>query len=143
MPLIPPVMVLNSMTVKPSVLVRVGVSFISEAQACSNAETEIPDFDFAGVRKVAFDTWNELLGRIQVQTQGVKSEIVELLYSSSYRTHISPADCKTEHYSVGCPLRGRFCQIPARTPSGIPLSRTMTHSIATLVPLPSTSWLRS
>ena len=69
MPLIPPVMVLNSTTVKPSVLVRVGVSFISEAQACSNAETEIPDFDFAGVRKVAFDTWNELLGRIQVRAR--------------------------------------------------------------------------
>lgn len=87
---------ITHVAVKPSVLVRVGVSFITEEQACSNAETEIPDFDFAGVREAAFDTWNELLGRIQVQTQGVKSEIVELLYSSAYRTHISPADCKCE-----------------------------------------------
>ena len=77
-----------------SILVRVGVSFISSDQACANAESEIPTFDFDGVRKAAFDEWNELLGRIQVKTTNVKPDIVELFYSSVYRTHISPADCK-------------------------------------------------
>lgn len=84
-----------------AVLVRVGVSLISQDQACTNAEEEIPAFDFAGVQKTSFDTWDELLGRIKVGTQGVNSEIVELFYSSFYRTHISPADCKTSCRSRG------------------------------------------
>lgn len=76
-----------------TVLARVGVSFISTAQACSNAESEIPDFDFDSVRSAAFNEWNELLGRVQIDPQGVDPEIIELFYSSLYRTHISPADC--------------------------------------------------
>ncbi|KAI0085290.1 family 92 glycosyl hydrolase, partial [Irpex rosettiformis] len=62
-----------------------------------NAESEIPTFDFDGVRKAAFDEWNELLGRIQVKTTNVKPDIVELFYSSVYRTHISPADYTNEN----------------------------------------------
>ena len=70
-----------------------GVSFISEDQACANAASEIPDFDFSGVRQAAFEQWDELLGRIQVDTKGVTANTTELFYSSLYRTHISPADC--------------------------------------------------
>lgn len=77
-----------------AILARVGVSFISTAQACSNAEEEIPDFDFDGVQSEARAQWNEILGRVQVGTEGVDNEIVELLYSSLYRIHIVPADCE-------------------------------------------------
>lgn len=76
-----------------SILVRIGVSFISSDQACANAASEVPDFDFSGTRTAAFNEWNELLGRIKVDTNGVKDDIVSLFYSSLYRTHISPADC--------------------------------------------------
>jgi putative alpha-1,2-mannosidase len=65
-----------------SILARVGVSFISPEQACSNAESEIPDFDFAGTQASARAQWNELLSRVQVSTEGVYKEIVELFYSS-------------------------------------------------------------
>ena len=65
-----------------SILARVGVSFISPEQACSNAETEIPDFDFEGTQASARAQWNELLGRIQVDTKDVDKESVELFYSS-------------------------------------------------------------
>lgn len=54
----------------------------------------MPDFDFDGVRQAAFDQWDELLGRIQVDTTGVNANTTQLFYSSLYRTHISPADCK-------------------------------------------------
>lgn len=84
------------MTDVTSILVRAGVSFISSDQACANAESEIPTFDFDSVRQAAFDEWNGLLGRIQVQTTDVEPEIVQLFYSSLYRTHISPADCKSQ-----------------------------------------------
>ncbi|KAI0697371.1 glycoside hydrolase family 92 protein [Cytidiella melzeri] len=80
-----------------SILVRVGVSFISSDQACANAESEIPTFDFDGVREAAFNEWDELLGRIKVETTNVEPDIVQLFYSSFYRTHISPADYTDEN----------------------------------------------
>lgn len=83
----------NCKTAATSILVRLGVSFISPEQACANAELEAPTFDFDGVRQAAWAEWDELLGRIQVQTTNVSPEIVELFYSSLYRTHISPANC--------------------------------------------------
>jgi Glycosyl hydrolase family 92 len=53
-----------------AILARVGVSFISPEQACNNAEEEIPDFDFERVHQENRAQWNELLGRIQVDTGG-------------------------------------------------------------------------
>lgn len=80
-----------------TILVRVGVSFISSAQACSNAAQEIPDWKFDGVHKTSRAKWNELLGRVQVDPTGVDLETVKLFYSSLYRTHISPADYTGEN----------------------------------------------
>ncbi|OJT03625.1 hypothetical protein TRAPUB_5653 [Trametes pubescens] len=80
-----------------SILARVGVSFISSEQACANAEEEIPDFDFERVRSASRAQWNELLGRVQVDTSNVDPEIVDLFYSSFYRTHLSPADYTGEN----------------------------------------------
>ncbi|KAG6844803.1 hypothetical protein H0H87_003629 [Tephrocybe sp. NHM501043] len=82
---------------KTAILVRVGVSFISSSQACANAEEEIPNFDFEGVHKAARAQWNDLLGRVQVDTAGVEKATVELFYSSLYRTHIVPADYTGEN----------------------------------------------
>ncbi|KAH9846718.1 glycoside hydrolase family 92 protein [Lenzites betulinus] len=79
------------------ILARVGMSFISTDQACKNAESEIPSFDFDGTRAAARAEWNELLGRVQVETEGVDDTTVELFYSSLYRTHISPADYSGEN----------------------------------------------
>ncbi|QRW15832.1 glycoside hydrolase family 92 protein [Rhizoctonia solani] len=47
-----------------TLLVRVGVSFISAEKACASAEEEIPDFDFARIRSESRAKWNDLLGRI-------------------------------------------------------------------------------
>ncbi|KAF8832765.1 hypothetical protein HHX47_DHR1001504 [Lentinula edodes] len=80
-----------------SILVRVGVSFISSAQACSNAEEEISDWDFERVHSDALAQWNELLGRVQVDPTGVEEEKIQLFYSSLYRTHIVPADYTGEN----------------------------------------------
>jgi putative alpha-1,2-mannosidase len=69
-----------------SILARVGVSFISSAQACANAEEEIPTFDFDGVHTANRAQWNDLLSRVQVDTTGVDAETTELFYSSVYNT---------------------------------------------------------
>lgn len=87
---------------RTSILARVGVSFISVDQACANAEQEIPDFGFEKVRAASRAQWSELLGRIQVDPRGVDPEIVNLLYSSVYRTHLSPADCALSLHFQGC-----------------------------------------
>jgi putative alpha-1,2-mannosidase len=60
--------------------VRIGISFISEAQACRNGETEIPSFDFDGVRQTAKKLWNDALSRVEV-TGGTDDER-KLFYSS-------------------------------------------------------------
>lgn len=87
---------------KTTILARVGVSLISSAQACANAEAEIPDFDFERVRAEARRQWNELLGRVQVDVTGVDKETVQLFYSS-----VSPSEWrKTVSLNVGLSFIG-------------------------------------
>ena len=68
---------------------RIGVSYISSEQACSHAEGEIPDFDFAGTRSAAEALWREKLAPITVSTEGVNSSLVTNFYSGVYRTMVS------------------------------------------------------
>ena len=82
------------------------MSFISSDQACANAEEEIPGFNFDKVRAASRSQWSELLGRFQVDTRGVDAEIVDLFYSSAYRTHLSPADCGW-HVDPACNIKDR------------------------------------
>ncbi|KAJ7051298.1 glycoside hydrolase family 92 protein [Mycena amicta] len=82
-----------------TILARVGISFVSTAQACQNAEEEIPDFDFAGVVADSENQWRDILGRVQVNSTGADDETVTLLYSSLYRTHIVPGDYTGENPS--------------------------------------------
>ena len=67
-----------------TILARVGVSLISVSQACENAESEIPDFDFEGLRESARKEWNELLGRFEVPAKDIEDEkdTAVLFYSS-------------------------------------------------------------
>ncbi|KAJ7751505.1 glycoside hydrolase family 92 protein [Mycena maculata] len=80
-----------------TILARVGISFISTAQACSNAEAEIGDWDFERVVSDSQDQWRDILNRVQVDTENVDAETVILLYSSLYRTHIVPGDYSGEN----------------------------------------------
>ena len=65
-----------------SILARIGVSLLSKERACVNAEEEIPDFDFDRVRETARETWNELLGRFEVDADESQRDAAVLLYSS-------------------------------------------------------------
>jgi putative alpha-1,2-mannosidase len=78
-------------------LVRVGVSFISVEQACHNAETEIPDFNFSRVRNAAKDAWREKLSVIEIDATGVSKDIQKLFWSGVYRSMISPQDYTGEN----------------------------------------------
>ncbi len=53
---------------------KVGVSYVSIEQARINLESEIPHWDFDQVRKDGFDTWNQWLGKIEVEGGTVKEQ---------------------------------------------------------------------
>lgn len=74
------------------ILARVGVSFFSTAQACENAEREIPDFDFQKVKKAAEDAWREKLDVVKIKNTGVSESLQRTFWSGLYRTLLSPQD---------------------------------------------------
>lgn len=79
------------------VLARVGLSFISSQQACSNAEAEIPNFDFDVTHSAAVDSWTKKLAPIRVSRNGVNSSFLSTFYSGIYRTMINPQDYTGEN----------------------------------------------
>jgi putative alpha-1,2-mannosidase len=80
-----------------SISARVGVSFISVDQACSNAEKEIPDFDFAKTLSAAETAWDSKFSIIQVDETGVDENLLQTFWSGVYRAMISPQDYSGEN----------------------------------------------
>ncbi|KAI1371074.1 glycoside hydrolase family 92 protein [Hypoxylon crocopeplum] len=76
---------------------RVGLSFISVEQACHNAETEIPDFDFNKVVKASETAWRDKLSVVQPDYSGMSLEFVTTFWSGLYRAMISPQDYTGEN----------------------------------------------
>ena len=79
------------------IIARVGVSFISVAQACQNAENELSTYDFAGTRTASENAWREKLSVVTVDATGVSDDYQTLLYSGLYRTLLSPQDYTGEN----------------------------------------------
>ena len=80
------------------IIARVGLSFISVSKACSNAETEIPDYDFDKVHNAAREAWTQTLGAISVKPgPGVTSAKKKIFWSGVYRASISPQDYTGEN----------------------------------------------
>ncbi|KAF2754861.1 alpha-1,2-mannosidase, putative subfamily [Pseudovirgaria hyperparasitica] len=79
------------------ILARVGVSFISVEQACSNAEKELPDFDFDGTVESVEKSWDLKLSSVEVDASAVDEELQTVFWSGLYRTLISPQDYTGEN----------------------------------------------
>lgn len=79
------------------ILARVGVSFISPDQACSNAESEIPDFDFQGTLDAAQQAWRAALSVIEITPAGASTDLQTVFWSGVYRAFISPQDYTGEN----------------------------------------------
>lgn len=80
-----------------TILARAGVSFISADQACSNAEAEIPTFDFRQTHQAAEEAWTQKLSVIRLDADGVSSDFLTSFYSGMYRTMLSPQDYTGEN----------------------------------------------
>src|SRR5207237_7837304 len=61
---------------------KVGLSFVSDANAKANWQSEIPDFNFDGVRAATHTAWNTFLGRIEVA--GGTADQRTVFYSNLY-----------------------------------------------------------
>ncbi|KAA2252120.1 glycoside hydrolase family 92 protein [Solihabitans fulvus] len=72
----------------PSVTGRVGLSFVSIANAASNASTEQSGQSFDAVRTAGRASWNDLLGRIAVG--GGTADQLGVLYSGLYHSLLHP-----------------------------------------------------
>ncbi|KAI2610536.1 glycoside hydrolase family 92 protein [Hypoxylon sp. NC1633] len=82
---------------KQQLMARVGLSFMSVDQACSNAEIEIPDFRFLDVVKSSQNAWKEKLSVIKPDTSGLSQESLTTFWSGLYRALISPQDYTGEN----------------------------------------------
>lgn len=93
------------------IIARTGVSLISTAQACANAEAEIPDFNFDSVTKAAKDAWKDKLSPISVSIGGgVAQDLITNFYSGIYRTMVNPQNYTGENpnYNSGEPYFDSF-----------------------------------
>jgi predicted alpha-1,2-mannosidase len=72
----------------PVVHVKVGLSYVSVANAQLNALTEDPGWDFDAVRQAAYDAWNNELNVIQVQ--GGTPDEMATFYTALYHSLIHP-----------------------------------------------------
>lgn len=70
------------------VLVRVGISPVSEENALANLEQEAESADFDAIATAAQAAWNEQLGRIRIKADERTSRI---FYTALYHTMIAPA----------------------------------------------------
>ncbi|KAF1969732.1 hypothetical protein BU23DRAFT_591437 [Bimuria novae-zelandiae CBS 107.79] len=78
-------------------LVRVGLSFISEARACQNAEQELASFNFDGTVAAAEKAWSEKFDVITIVPGGASEVIQTAFWSGVYRSMISPQDYTGEN----------------------------------------------
>ena len=96
----------NRLAAGEQILVRMGMSFISPDQACSNADEEIPTFDFEDVSQSSISQFETLLNRIRVESTNVTNDTLILFYSS-VRSLKSYADIVISNFNITTELYRR------------------------------------
>jgi putative alpha-1,2-mannosidase len=69
---------------------KIGISFISTAQARANIAEEVPAWNFAAVHAASVEQWNEAFSAIELR--GVTSVKRKQVYTAIYHTMLMPAD---------------------------------------------------
>ncbi len=70
------------------VVLKVGISFVSQAGALNNLDTEIAGWDFDRIHAKARSVWSELLGRAAVE--GGTADQRTIFYTGFYHSFLSP-----------------------------------------------------
>lgn len=68
--------------------VKTGISGVSAESARKNLEAEIPDWDFARVRREAHAAWNNNLSRIKISTENARHK--RIFYTALYHMMVAP-----------------------------------------------------
>ena len=76
-------------TASQRVTMKVGISFVSIANAKLNLDTEIPGWDFSAVKSAATRQWNERLNRIRIE--GGSREDTTIFYTALYHSLMLPS----------------------------------------------------
>ncbi len=72
-----------------AVQMKIGLSFVSAAQAVANLDTENPNWDFDAVHASAVDAWNTALGH--VIAEGGTDDQMRAFYTGLYHVLLQPA----------------------------------------------------
>jgi predicted alpha-1,2-mannosidase len=86
-------------TSNPVVQAKVGISYVSTANAAANRTAENSGWDFAGVQSAAQSTWNSVLGRVQIA--GGTSSQQTVFYTALYHSLLHPnviSDSNGQYY---------------------------------------------
>jgi predicted alpha-1,2-mannosidase len=73
-----------------TVEMKIGISFVSVAQARQSLAAEIPGFDFAAIQAAAVAQWDKALGKIEIK--GASDEQLQMFYTALYHTMLMPTD---------------------------------------------------
>ena len=71
------------------ILIKVGLSAVSIANAKQNLKAEIPDWDFRKVVDAADEAWNEALAKVKIETSDAAAR--RIFYTSMYHSMIAPS----------------------------------------------------
>ncbi len=69
------------------IYIKIGLSYVDEEGAINNLNTEIPDWDFEGVRYAARKIWNEELNKIEVKSKNEDKK--QVFYTALYHSLIA------------------------------------------------------
>src|SRR5262249_52028401 len=73
----------------PGVQMKVGISYVSVENARANLDAENPGWDFDAVHASALASWNDLLGRVQIE--GGTDDDLRAFYTALYHAFLEPA----------------------------------------------------
>jgi putative alpha-1,2-mannosidase len=93
------------------VQLKLAISYCGRAQARRNRKTELADWDFDRVRLEARETWNQWLGRIEVEggSDAQKTKFyTDLFHALKGRRRVSDADGSIWTTPAICPSCARF-----------------------------------
>lgn len=79
-----------------TVTVRVGLSFVSAQQACSNIQEEVGTKSFDDVVAASKALWNEKLSKVELDLTNTNTNVTEMFYSSMYRSFLTPNNATGE-----------------------------------------------
>ena len=71
------------------ILIKVGLSAVSIANAKQNLKAEIPDWDFRKVVDAADEAWNKALAKVKIETSDPAAR--RIFYTSMYHSMIAPS----------------------------------------------------